>query len=394
MKYLVTLFIQFLVCSTSIAQQEELLPLVEKLIGERQYETAFKTLQAADPEHQNPQFVLQKTELVLNYFVSSMMHQRFGMKDLDADETIETIRENEENDSLYSFAPDSALLPLIEQYPNNYLLQKMLGNYYHEVLLRFSGRWLLTDQQLLKNFVKLYKKAYQHDVYDYWSLYGIGYGYLMNMNYQDAIVYFKKSIELKENYATAHYNLAYAYYYENRRSEAIESAHKALKLYQKKTLKADAARMIAIIHAELKDNRQARTFLHLANRIDPKNNHTLKALLPYEITKEQDEWTGLAEQYLALNPNDPTIYQDLIKLFRAKDCEEALKVFLINQLPNYQDTRIVQANIFFYLGTICYSEKNMDEAKSYFKKAEHLFHQVFDNNNQVFDVIESYIGLL
>lgn len=60
--------------------------IVQQLINNKKYESAMKLLQCADSNVNRPDYVIAKTELVLNYFVTSIMHQFFALKDLKPNE--------------------------------------------------------------------------------------------------------------------------------------------------------------------------------------------------------------------------------------------------------------------------------------------------------------------
>ncbi len=81
---------------------------------------------------------------------------------------------------------------------------------------------------MINNFLSNYLEAYNNGVFDYWSVYGIGYAYLTKQNYKNAIPYLKKSTELKSDYPSSHYNLAFAYLYTDQREHGIKSAKKTL----------------------------------------------------------------------------------------------------------------------------------------------------------------------
>ena len=78
----------------------------------------------------------------------------------------------------------------------------------------------------------------------------------MKSDYKNAIPYLKNSTELKNDYPSSHYNLAYAYLYTDQREKGIESAKIAMDLYDYPQYKADAIRLIAVTYKELKKIRK------------------------------------------------------------------------------------------------------------------------------------------
>ena len=153
---------------------------------------------------------------------------------------------------MFTFAPDSILNSLIDKYPDNYNLRKSL-DHHHEVHLKYQQNWLEPDSIVISRFCDNYKIAYDNEIYDYWSAYGLGYAYLMQRDYKLAIPYLEKSTELKNDYPPSYYNLAYAYLYNDQRGKGIKSAKVATNLYDYPAYEADAARMIAVMYRELED---------------------------------------------------------------------------------------------------------------------------------------------
>mgnify|MGYP003295125277 CR=1 FL=1 len=176
----------------SIAQNDTLV-LAQHLIQTKKYESAMNLLNAADPTNDRPDYVITKTNLVLNYFVSSIMHQIFALKDLKPNEDVNDYRGEQGSYSMFFFAPDSLLNRLKAKYPDNYEIHKTLGDFYRQVDIKY-GNWF--SDSVLDYMYDNYKIAYEHDVYDANSLYCIGYYLLLTQSYENSISYFEKSLEL------------------------------------------------------------------------------------------------------------------------------------------------------------------------------------------------------
>ncbi len=373
--------------------QSKTLKKAEKLIDNKQYESAIHILNEADPENENPKIVIAKTDLFLDYFVSSVMHQMFALTDLEEYQTIMDVRGSEGEFTMFSFKADSILLALIEKYPQNFSLHKTLGNYYHQVHLKYGENWLQPDSTVLQKMARHYQTAYENRLFDYWSTYGLGYYHLMNQQYAGSIPYFEKSTELKTDHPASHYNLAYAYLYTDQPENAIKSAEKSLKLYEDPEYKADAARMIAVIHQEMADPEKAWEYYKLANELLSDNYYTLKPLLDLAVMLDKESAAELTQEFFLLDPENPTIYKDLITIYGKSNGMNALIGFLEDQKQVQDDTKI-KANIRFYLGVIHYNLQNVQAAHSNFKEAKKLFQDVFQPAHPVFKAIESYTSKL
>ena len=388
MKLKLTVILIF--CITVSFAQKGVIDEANKLIELKKYESAYKLLDNADPNNEKPEIAIAKTKLVLNYYVASEMHQIFALKDLTPNEKLSAIRGGEGNYSRYKFSPNTILLDLIEKHPNNYELQKELGNFYHEIHLNYENNWLIPDSVLVNKFKNYYLNAYEKGVFDSWSAYGIGYAYLINLDYQSAIPFFKKSIKLNSKDPYSNYNLAYAYLYTDQTEKGIESAKKALDLYDDPDDKANVARMIAVMYLEQEDSVNAIEYYKKADAIQPNNYSTVKALLELEMDLNMEAYRQRTKQFFLLAPEAPTIYQDLMKFYWTANKPDELIRFLSEQTNNYSTDYTVSGNLKFYTALIQHDKKDFKNAKLNFRLAKEAYEKVFDADHQVFKVIESY----
>ncbi len=361
-----------------------------KLIKNKKYESAIKVLNDVDPKNENPDIVIAKTNLYLKYFVTSIMHKMFALTDLEPDQDVMDIRGSNGIFEMFTFAPDSILNPLIDKYPDNYDLRKSLGYYYHEVHLKYLQNWLEPDSIVINRFFDNYKIAYDKGVYDYWSAYGLGYAYLMQQDYKSAIPYLEKSTELKNDYPSSYYNLAYAYLYIDQREKGIESAKVAMNLYDYPQYKADAARMIAVMYRELEDFDNSIDYYKQADKIQPDDYYTLKPLLDLEISLNKENYLDRTNQFFSIAPGNPTTYQDLMKMYWNYEKIEELLTFLASQHDKYQVDNKVDGNICFYTAVIQYDKEDFKNSKDNFEKSREIFKKVYESDHRVFEAIDSY----
>jgi len=365
----------------------DILNNAKSFITNRKYNSAFKLLNEADPKNEKSDFVLLKEEIALNYFVQSIMHQMFGLKDLEPDEDINELRGQEGVSSMYSFPIDEILLELIKKYPENYKLYKGLAEYYYEVHLKYGDNWLKTNDELFDLIQKNYNLALSHNEFDYLTYYVLGYIALVKEDYKASIPYFLTSIKLNELYPTSYYNLSYAYLSLNDRDNALQNATKSLDLYSDQTYKGDAARMIATIYSEQGNESKMIEYYELSNEIDPNNYYTLRPLVSYYVKNGSDNLIQATTGFYELAPDNPTIYNDLYDIYYEYNKPDQLVEFFKSQLDKFKKDPQVYGNLNFYLGRITRDTDNMI-ASDYFIKAKESFSKVLDSNHQVFKIIE------
>ncbi|HOF15964.1 MAG TPA: hypothetical protein PLF32_01210 [Bacteroidales bacterium] len=387
MKKIIILFLALSSLSVFGQSEEEIINNANDLISNKKYESAFKLLNEFDPSNDKPDIVLLKTDIVLNFFVTSIMHQVFALKDIEKNEDIMDYRGQEGSFTMQMFQADSILQRLIKIYPTNCKLYKGLADYYYDVHLRYEGYWLIDDKELLSLIQTNYQKAIDGNCADYLSHYVLGYINLIQEKFEESIPHFKQSIEMNSNYATSHYNLAYVYFFTEDEKNALHYAKNALNLYEDKEYKSDAARMIAMIYMELKDNTNALTYCEMADKINPEDYYNIRLLLNLYVKTKHEKTLETTKIFFNLAPENPTIYDDLEEIYFSNSKENDLIAFYKSQLNTVKDNKKVQGNLNFYLGRICL-DKDKKLAEKYFLNAKKVFKKVYEKDHEVFNAIE------
>ena len=370
--------------------ENEILSKATDLIANKKYLTAFKTLSDFDPKNEKSDIVLLKEDIALNYFVTSIMHQMFSFKDLEKNEDIMDYRGKEGSSEMFSFTVNEILEKLIKKYPTNYNLNKGLADYYNEVLLRYQGNWLKKDNVLSELILKNYQIVIDHHQADYTVYYKVGLEFVSEKKYKDSTPYFLESIKLRSDHADTHYNLAYAYLYMNDRENALKYAKNSFDLYVDKTYKEDAARIIGQIYFEMNNDKEAIKFYETANNMEADNYYNLRPLLNIYVKTSDSKEKPTLNAFYNLNPENPTIYNDLGDIYYENSKTNELIEFYSSKLSNYSDDKKISGNLHFYLGQL-YLISNKKAAKDNFLKAQELFSTVFDKNNKVFNAIKEEI---
>ncbi|MDP4229348.1 MAG: tetratricopeptide repeat protein [Bacteroidota bacterium] len=381
----------FAFAATAFGQPEsKVIGQARSLIADKKYESAYKALDAEDPKNNNPEIVLLKEEIVLKYFITSIMHQMFALKDLEKNEDIMDYRGKEGSFGMYVFAPDSVLTRLIKKHPDNYKLYKGLGDFYYDVNLKYPGQWLKEEEELQRLINKNYQIAIDHGLGDDHVFYALGYILLSNKQNKEAIPYFLQSIALKNDFADAHYNLAYAYLFTDDRENAIKYAKNAIDLYKEPELKSDAARIVAQAYVELHDDKNAAIYYEAANTIDTGNYENIKPMLDLYVRTGNPKRADALNAFFLLAPEKPTIYNNLADIYMGYDKTDELISFLKSKLPVYETQKNIYGNLHFYLGKL-YLVSDKKTAKQYFLKAKDIFSTVYEKDHAVFKALDEGI---
>jgi len=386
MKYSLLLLLLYAFSFKSVAQSTgETLKQSVQLVKNKKYESAYNLLEKADPKNDDADIVLAKEDILLGDFVTSFMHQMFGLKDLQPNEDIADYRGKAGNYSMHFFRGDSLLKRLITKQPDNYKLYHGLGNYYYEVFLHYDANWVENAETLFKYIDQNYQKVIDLNGANYMVFYELGYIDLVQKKYPEAVIHFSKSLGLDSTYANSSYNLAYAYLYQNDRTNALKYAIRSIDLYKDKSYKADAARMTGEIYEALKDLPNEIIYYELSDKIDADNYNTLLPLLrAYVISNNIKEDATLNRFYL-LAPDKPTIYNDLEAIYPKNSSK--LIGFYEKKQSEYKSDDKVYGSLCFYLGKLYLGADNA-KAKENLIKAKTSLAKVFDTGNGVFAAID------
>lgn len=386
-KTLALIILVLISISVRCQSEEEALQHARKLVEIKQYKTAYAFLDSIDPQNTVPELALFKADICLDYFVSSIMHQFFALKNLEESEDIFDYRGKEGAYSLFAFSIDSTLIRLIHENPENCDLYQGLGKFYYEVYNKYGSEWLVSEIVLINNTIQNLTKADNLGCADYNSSFILGMCYLIQENYSGSINHFTKSIELNDNFAASHYNLAVSFMQTANPLSGIKHAKQAVELYDDVEYKSDAARVAGYLYIDINDYDNAIPFFELANKVEPENYYNMKPLLYLYVETQNEKATYMTKSFYELEPTNPTIYNDLNEIFHTEKGQTFLLDFLNSQFDNFPDNNLVLGNINFSLAKMHLGINN-NNARDYFTQAKYQFRKVFDSNHPVFSIIE------
>lgn len=341
----------------------------KQLVVNKKYDSAFKMLNKYDSLYTKPDMVLLQEHIALNYFVESIMHQLFALKDLKKNENIEDYRGKNGKYDMYKFPIDSCLISLILKYPNDCKLYNGLGDYYWQVYLHYGDQWLIKSKKLLNLAMLNYKKAIEKHCANYKSYYVSGFVPLNNGQYRIAIPYFLKSIEMdsSSDNANSYYNLGYAYLFTNNFEKALKYTKLSLRLYTDIGYRSDAARMIGKIYAAMHDDKNALVYYERANKIEPENYDNLNALLGLYVKYENSKESVIRKQFFDLEPSKPEVYNDLRDIYSQYKKMNSLIAFYKRQLPLFKEKARIEGTLNFYIGSAYMDLNKYKSALNYAK---------------------------
>lgn len=383
---------KLLLLTLIISLQEITFDEIDKAIEDRKYSTAFQLLSDLDPENKNPEAFRRKIDICIDNYIMSMGHQMFALKNLEPGEEINKLRGRDGSYDMYSLDVATIATQLIADYPENYELKFAIGRYYHSMHLN-CGNCSMSATERITKFERLFEECYENDVYDYFSFYGIAYAKINKQEYEASIPFFLRSIELNDEYASSHYNLAIAYLYLEKREKSIEYAKNAIERYSyHPTYQADAARITAMGYEFLEDFENAYTYFKMANKINPGDYYNLKPLLNISLQLKKEDARAIREELFLIGTDNPTVYQELIYAYFDYGEINDLLAYFKSKIPTYKEDFATLGSLHFYIGKIQLDEGETEKAKQSLITAKNTFSKVYPEDHQVFPVIEQIMA--
>lgn len=362
----------------------------QSLIEAGKYLSAFEVLNTADPEHQSEAILIKQSNLILDYYAHTDQFQRFALKDLAENESLAELRKSAQDFEYLDLRIDSLLFKKLEQTPEALKLHLALGRYYFELYQTFGKESYMPESMVLARMEMHFALAYKRGVKDEYSTYALGLKKLLDRAPVDAIPFLEDHLKFAPAHADAHYNLAYAYDQAQRKMKSIEHARMAIEFYEEPSLKADAARMVALSYAQLNDTLRSLEFFRLADQIEPDNYYTLKYLLQTEILVDTVAFQISRARFFRLGPDKNSIYQDLYRLHLGQNKEAELLAYYGEELANYESDTLVMANLYLHRAILWKDLNDIPASLEEVKLAEAAYKKVYPPNHKVFTFIRSY----
>jgi tetratricopeptide (TPR) repeat protein len=360
----------------------------DKLIADKKYRAAWEVLDKADPQNKKPAVAVAKTNLVLKYFISTVMHKVFTLKDLQSNEKVEDYRGKNESGDLIRFDPEAVLDTLIKQNPKDYQLHVGLGNYYYETFLVFQENWVKKPETLVKLMEENYTLAYDHGFKTYLVVYRIGFARLFLQRFKDAKRSFTEAIQLNNTFPDAYYSLAYSCLQLNQPDSALTNANKAYELFKDTFNRSDVNLLRGMIYSAKKDSVHALAEYRQAATMNPKNAGMNQLYLKAELRYNAPELNTVASTYFDIDPKAAETYSELINGFFQVNKSKEILALLDAKSIQYAGNPEITGNICFYRAYIYVVLEEKAKARADLLKAKECFLKIFPPEHEMFGAIQ------
>jgi hypothetical protein len=203
-------------CSSS---NNEAIKNAEELINQKKYLSAYKYLETADPKNSDVDIVLKKIELLQNYFVQSLNHKRFALKDLQHDEDLFQVRSGA---GQFVLLPEFNIPKMLDsiklKQPTNFNIHLALASYYAEYEKLYGYKE--EERYYFIHLIELYnEEAYTKGYKSYRQCYELALDMMYENKNEKCIELLKESIAL--NYVDDNYFLFNHTFYKSQANSII-----------------------------------------------------------------------------------------------------------------------------------------------------------------------------
>lgn len=342
-----TVFAEIDLYSSADEKTKEVLVEANKLIAEQKYESAFKGL---GDKNDNEYIVARKIDICINYFARSIMHQMFAFKDLEEGEDLQDIRRDQKTYPIVNFDPVQIAQEYVNNNGNSALIDKSLGDYYYDILLRYQGKWTKSDEEILQECQKYYLLAIEKNCFALDSLDKCAEVSLLLKDNEKSIEMYTRVIGLDPSSAEAHYNLSSVYLNTGKYDLAVKEGEIACKLYESNlAYKLDALFLCA--DACFRNNEFDRSVQYLNQALAyEKNDYRIYKSLSLCYLKLGDiqKADENADALLAQDPQNPSIVQIAIENYKSSENTQYLSGFFTRNIKKYAEDSEILGNLYLH----------------------------------------------
>jgi tetratricopeptide (TPR) repeat protein len=349
----------------------------DTLIEQRQYATAFGSL-SMDNEY----CIAKKTEIATNYFLQSMMHQMFVLDNLQEDQDLMELRKNLTGTyNMTYFDPAKIIQEYTEKNGEKPILNYALGLYYSDVLRRYPGQWLISDEELVENTITYLLKAYEKDCWDAWSMSELAYAYMQNGDYETAIKYYSVKLDNKEDFSiNDDYNFALCNFFCGNYPVAQQYMEKSVLNYENNPgYLYDTWWVLSAIYINTQQYDLAQKALDNCKSLDMGDYRLVQRYISfYAILKDKAKTLQASADFFQIAPENPSVPQFIIQEYFDRTIEAWLPDFFEQELKRQDlSTGTLQNLYFHYAASLSYLDKK-SEAAVIAEKARQAF--LLDNS--------------
>jgi tetratricopeptide (TPR) repeat protein len=322
----------------------------EGLVESGKWRSAYNALVAFDKGNSDPFDLAMKTDIALRGAVRTDRDRAFGLVDLEEAQSLESLRKSSGDYEQLPFDPPAlAAAQAARGIAQPGILAKELGDYYCDVLARFSGQWFASDDEVLAKVIDEYGAAYAAGVYDGASLQNYAEALVRGNRAEESEPIYLKAIELESANAPLRFSYAMSLVHRNKKAEALPAIDAAIIAYGEDSDRVNAIALGARTATELGDADKAESYFALAEKDYPGRPTAgiLRHMVAVE-TKNAAAADAAADRLVASYGSDPNVVRAIVSAWFTAGDSAAARSFLERNIAKGGDDMTIGALEFYF----------------------------------------------
>ncbi|MCR5763592.1 MAG: tetratricopeptide repeat protein [Treponema sp.] len=343
----------------------------DSLIASKKYKSAWEALGSDDSDY----IIAKKVDVCTQYFANTEAHTSFAFKDLKKGEDLNEVRLNPGKLDMFPYDVEKIVQQYEAQNGSSPRICYALGTYYYEVLLLFGDRWTKPEAETRTLARDNLKKAVDSDFYDARAAQRYANLRMEEGRYDEAEIYYAKSISLDDTNANALYNYALSLMSLGKYDEGIEPAKKAAAAYKdNKEFQLDAYILVAEAYMCLQNFNQAKKELTKLKADFP--DSYLPDMKLGDIYSAENKISEASESYLnsfKKNPKNLQWFYQILGMYVHSNCMQEAFDLCNSAIKEFKGKSSTLGYLYTFLANLHIEAKNFDEALPAIDAAEKSF---------------------
>lgn len=376
--------------STADKKTKQILTKCDKLIEEKQYESAYNSL---NTETYNEYILAKKIDICVEYFSQSMMHQMFCLSNLKEGQTLYDVRTGDGSFNMIMADPVKMVESYVAENGEKPILNYILGLYYSSVLNCYGSNWLKTEEEINRYIVDYYQKAFDKNCYTGYALSELALSYIRLGDYDKGtqIYDYKKSTN-EEFTVEDNYNYGYACFIKQDYDKALPMLLRSIKDYEDNfEYQYDVYFILSALYINISKFDEAEKVLqNCISIIDNDYRVYERQIILYAIVKDKDKILAASKKLFSMAPSNPSAPQMVMQDYFDYGVQDWLIDFFVGTEELYKDDLSAMQNLYFhhaftlsYLGKTKEAKTMAKTAREYFKKDGSLTEQILEQLDSI-----------
>ncbi len=393
MKKLIIIFL-FLIIPLQIAtaENQNKLKEVNKMIDERKFASAANLIARDEGLMNDPKSIMKLTDLLIDNYLTAINYKLFGLKDLEKGELVKDLRGKAGTYEIIEGDLEKLLYEKIKKHSDDPYLNFAVGKY---ISRGYNCKCLKPEffPDDPNGDFQYFEKANKKGIYNYWSLFRIGFHYHQKGDVDNAILHYEKSFNENSSHTPTIHNLSILYLNQNKLEKALFYSNKAIGKYEDPAYDTDTYHLNGIVNWELKNYSQAEKSFKKALSLLNYHKGAFSSLLSfYRDRNNKEGYVQTVSRYISNDLGNIYYFNNYINFLSGSGLhsfDEEVYQLILKIQP--KDSNKIGA-LYFNMGKFSLIKKDRESAIVHFKKSLSEFEKMESPPKGAINALKSMIA--